>query len=138
MRPKLTVRYYNNFLSSFNYMAVAFFKISLCSSRRAIFFFSSRISTCSGVIGEVFGKILLRSCFSCRTHLSRVGWIYLCPWRQQLRARNSSGQAQVGRFKFKFRTEITSSLLCHCYQLLSYEVYSNTSIKVAKLTMPLQ
>ncbi len=32
--------------------AVAFFKISLCSSRRASFFFSSRISICSGVIGE--------------------------------------------------------------------------------------
>jgi len=32
--------------------AVAFFNISLCSSSRASFFFSFRISTCSGVIGE--------------------------------------------------------------------------------------
>ncbi|CAI2333453.1 hypothetical protein IFVP22_C220305 [Vibrio parahaemolyticus] len=32
--------------------AVAFFNISLCLSRRASFFFSSRISICSGVIGE--------------------------------------------------------------------------------------
>ncbi len=52
--------------------AVAFFNISLCSSRRASFFFSSRISICSGVIGEAWGVTPFLSRLSCLTHLSIV------------------------------------------------------------------
>ncbi|MBO1382551.1 hypothetical protein BVJ63_16230 [Vibrio cholerae] len=52
--------------------AVAFFSISLCSSRRASFFFNSRISICSGVIGEAFGVFPWRFSLSWRTHLSIV------------------------------------------------------------------
>ena len=45
--------------------AVAFFQILLYSSSCAIFFFNSRISTCSGVMGDAFGKMPLRSSLSC-------------------------------------------------------------------------
>lgn len=52
--------------------AVVFFNISLCSSRRASFFFCSLISICYGVIGEARGVTPFLPCLSCLTHLSIV------------------------------------------------------------------
>ena len=48
--------------------AVAFFNISFSISIRCSFFLSSRISICSGVIGEAFGVFPCRSSRNCFTH----------------------------------------------------------------------
>ena len=48
--------------------AVAFFSISFSISIRCSFFFSSRISICSGVMGAAFVGLPWRSSFNCRTH----------------------------------------------------------------------